>query len=135
MIINTNPLATAVFPDGDYAVQLYELGGAGGGVVKQKHIYLTAGQEYKFSLDAWSQDTGDAFIPVDLVGSGTTKVMDNLTVTDNGAYETMSASFTVPTTEEYTLWIYSEFATTPQPDLFFDNVQISLPKGTVIAIR
>jgi len=138
MITDTG--GTAAFPDGDFAMQLYDLGQQAGVVLEQEGIYLTAGKLYEFSLDAWSgtEEAGDAFITVDLVGSGTTKVMDNLTVDkDNSAYETMSAQFTAPTTEAYTLRIYSESAGgAPQSDLFFDNLQIEwLPAGTLIFVQ
>jgi hypothetical protein len=138
MITDTG--GTAAFPDGDYAMRMYDLGdgGGSGGVLEQEGIYLGAGKLYEFSVDAWcgTDESGNAFITVDLAGSSTTTVMDNLTVTDGGGYETMTARFTAPTTEMYTLQIYSEGAGAAQPDLYFDNVAIEhIPIGTLIAIQ
>jgi len=132
---------TAVFPDGDFAIQLYDLydGGFGGGsILKQEHIYLETGKLYEFSVDAWSgAEAGNAFIKVILVGTGTTTVMDSLTVTKDSAYETMSARFSVPKTEEYALWIYSEDEDPyEQSDLFIDNVALEwIPAGALIIVR
>ena len=62
--------------------------------------------------------------------------MDNLTVTDGSGYETMTARFTAPTTEMYTLRIYSEDAGVAQPDLFIDNLAIEwIVRGSVVTIR
>jgi hypothetical protein len=138
MITDTG--GTAAFPDGDYAMRMYDLGdgGGSGGVLEQEGIYLGAGKLYEFSVDAWcgTDESGNAFITVDLVGSATTTVMDNLTVTDGGGYETMTARFTAPKTELYTLQIYSEDAGAAQRDLYIDNVQIEhIPIGTMISVR
>jgi MYXO-CTERM domain-containing protein len=128
--------ATAEFPDGDYA---YRLDGGltyGDHRLSQSGIPLAAGQPYAFSIDAWSESaSSDAYITVDLVGaaSGTVlTVLNDATVTADGAYETLTATIWLPDTDLYKLEIYSKLG---QQHLWVDNLSLTaVPEPSTFAL-
>ncbi|NQT39498.1 MAG: PEP-CTERM sorting domain-containing protein [Planctomycetes bacterium] len=136
LVTDSGAGATAEFPDGDFAYVADGGLGYGDHRLSQSGIPLAAGEQYNFSIDAWSESAGaDAYITVDMVAAGSGNVLsllDNVPVTADGAFETLTAILTPSETDLYMLQIYSQQG----PHLWVDNLSLTaaVPEPSTLAL-
>lgn len=131
--------ATAVFPDGDFAVRLSTQASGQDRSISQTNIQLVANQKYDFSMAAWaSSNEGDAQINVTLTSPTVTVFTLSQVLTKlDGGVKTLATNFTAVATGAYTLKIYAPWKSGAGPKPWIDNVVLAPipPQGTIILVH